>query len=297
MLVEALGQILGGSASDEAVRPPATTAILQAAVEVAPADQPALRALLGELGVPQKAARDLGTLVLRRELSKGLDGSIRSRCFVNGSPTSGAWACAAGHFHACCCAAMLFAGPAASVLARVACSRQLSCLMAANSSSGSSMFCPEPTDPYPHPPPPLGSAGAAADWPAAGGRQWAARSPVSQRPHHSGALLLAGSCISTMTRCAWRQNPPAACHIVHTLRVLLPIYVRLPSSPPPDLQLRLLDRQAGTSAAAERFAALLAEWQQAAAQLRELDALSVEEQRETMQCLVDEVCAVGGPQG
>ena len=90
MLVEALGQLLGAAAYDEAVRPPATTAVLEAQVAVAPADQPLLRRLLGALGVPQRAARDLGSLTLRRELAKGPDGSVRSRCFVNGSPTSGA---------------------------------------------------------------------------------------------------------------------------------------------------------------------------------------------------------------
>lgn len=55
------------------------------------------------------------------------------------------------------------------------------------------------------------------------------------------------------------------------------------------LQLRLLDRLAGTTAAADRFAATLAEWQAAQGQLRELDALSDEQQREAFQRLVDEV--------
>lgn len=64
-------------------------AVVEAAVAVAPRDQPLLRRLLGTLGVPQKAARHLDTLVLRRELSKGPDG-VRSKCFVNGSTTSGA---------------------------------------------------------------------------------------------------------------------------------------------------------------------------------------------------------------
>lgn len=63
--------------------------MVEAAVAVAPQDQPLLHRLLRTLGVPQKAARELGTLVLRRELSKGPDGSVRSKCFVNGSPSSG----------------------------------------------------------------------------------------------------------------------------------------------------------------------------------------------------------------
>jgi hypothetical protein len=71
VLVEALGQLLGATAFDEAVRPPATTALVEGTVAVAPAEQPLLRRLLGELGVPARAARDLNTLILRRELSKG----------------------------------------------------------------------------------------------------------------------------------------------------------------------------------------------------------------------------------
>ena len=67
---------------------------------VAPQDQPLLRRLLRTLGVPQKAARELGTLVLRRELSKGPDG-VRSKCFVNGSPSSGGCAAEAGHASWC----------------------------------------------------------------------------------------------------------------------------------------------------------------------------------------------------
>ena len=63
--------------------------MVEAAVAVAPQDQPLLRRLLRTLGVPQKAARNLDTLMLRRELSKGPDG-VRSKCFVNGSTTSGA---------------------------------------------------------------------------------------------------------------------------------------------------------------------------------------------------------------
>ena len=135
VLVEALGQLLGATAFDEAVRPPATTALVEGTVAVAPAEQPLLRRLLGELGVPARAARNLNTLTLRRELSKGepaaagsaslacahtlsaalpaclaclpasrrlaylhaavpvvcagADGSVRSRCFINSSPTSG----------------------------------------------------------------------------------------------------------------------------------------------------------------------------------------------------------------
>lgn len=38
---------------------------------VAPRDQPPLRRLLSELGLPQRACRELGSIVLRRELVKG----------------------------------------------------------------------------------------------------------------------------------------------------------------------------------------------------------------------------------
>lgn len=71
MLVEALGQLLGAAAFDEAVRPPSDTAVLQGVVAVAPLQQEPLRRLLKELGVPQRASRDLGRLVLRRELTRG----------------------------------------------------------------------------------------------------------------------------------------------------------------------------------------------------------------------------------
>lgn len=69
-------------------RMPHGTAVVEATVAVASQDQALLRRLLRMLGVPQKAARNLDTLVLRRELSKGPDG-VRSKCFVNGSTTSG----------------------------------------------------------------------------------------------------------------------------------------------------------------------------------------------------------------
>lgn len=173
VLVEALGQVLGAAAYDEAVRPPATTAVVEAAVAVAPQDQPLLRRLLRTLGVPQKAARELGTLVLRRELSKGPDG-VRSKCFVNGSPSS------------------------------VRVLREVGQLL------------------------------------------------VDVNGQHAALSLKDGA-----------------------------------------TRLRLLDRLAGTTAAADRFAATLAEWQAAQGQLRELDALSDEQQREAFQRLVDEVHAVG----
>lgn len=174
VLVEAFGQILGAPASDDAVRPPATSALVEAQVAVALRDQPPLRRLLGELGLPQRACRELGALTLRRELVKAQDGSIRSRAFINGSPTS------------------------------VRVLREVGQLL------------------------------------------------VDVNGQHAALSLKDGT-----------------------------------------MRLRLLDRLAGTTAAADAFAGALARWQEAQAQLRELDALSDEQQREAMQRLVDEVHAAG----
>eukprot|EP00887_Chlorella_sp_A99_P005825 scaffold1.g5825.t1 len=88
VLVEALQQVLGAPASEECLRPPATAAVLEGTLEVAPVDCTALAALLRQLGVPQRAIRSgPGPLTLRREIVKVADG-VRSRCSVNGSPTS-----------------------------------------------------------------------------------------------------------------------------------------------------------------------------------------------------------------
>ena len=79
MLVEALQQILGAPASEDCLRPPATSALLEGTLEVAPADAAALARLLQELGVPQRAIRggDPGVLRLRREIVKVPDGVRR----------------------------------------------------------------------------------------------------------------------------------------------------------------------------------------------------------------------------
>ena len=69
VLVVALGQLLGATAAEDVVRPPATVAELQAVVKVAERDRGLLRRLLAQVGVPQRATRgDLGSLTLRREL-------------------------------------------------------------------------------------------------------------------------------------------------------------------------------------------------------------------------------------
>ncbi|GAB4813044.1 hypothetical protein N2152v2_000090 [Parachlorella kessleri] len=88
VLVEALGQILGSSAYDEAVRQPATSAVVEGSLVLGEADRGLLAAMLGVLGLPQRALPAPGAeLLLRRELVKGEDG-VRSRCFLNGVPTS-----------------------------------------------------------------------------------------------------------------------------------------------------------------------------------------------------------------
>ncbi len=88
VLIEALGQLLGSPASDDAVRPPAKSAIVEGTIAVAPSDQAAVRRLLLSLGLPQKPLnRGLDTLTIRREIQSGASGT-RSKCFLNGTATS-----------------------------------------------------------------------------------------------------------------------------------------------------------------------------------------------------------------
>lgn len=271
VLVEALGQLLGAAAYDEAVRPPATTASLEATLAVAPADQAPLRALLLELGLPQKAARQLDRLQLRRELSRGPDGSIRSRCLVNGSPAPGALACPP---LICCCRLLL----ALALAAGGVCSKQRS---------------PGLTLP-PRP--------AALLAPAVRALREVGQLLVDVNGQHA-ALSLKDPATRVRSRqhrgrahgargrgngCQPARRLLAACRPRLARRRLSSHPTTTPPPPPPQ-QLRLLDRVAGTTAVADAFAALQGEWQAAAAQLRELDALGDEEQRGVMQQLVDEV--------
>mgnify|MGYP001092730985 CR=1 FL=1 len=72
VLVEALGQILGSSAYDEAVRQPATSAVIEGSLVLSEADRSLLAGLLGMLGLPQRAVPAAGAeLLLRRELVRG----------------------------------------------------------------------------------------------------------------------------------------------------------------------------------------------------------------------------------
>jgi DNA repair ATPase RecN len=88
VLIEALGQLLGSPASDDAVRPPATSAIVEGTIAIAPADQTSVRRLLLSLGLPQKSfSRGVDTLTIRREIQSSASGT-RSKCFLNGSSTS-----------------------------------------------------------------------------------------------------------------------------------------------------------------------------------------------------------------
>ncbi|KAL0049069.1 hypothetical protein WJX82_005500 [Trebouxia sp. C0006] len=105
VLVEALGQVFGMPASDNCVRPPATTASVEAHLHLSAAHQAALPKLLASLGLPATAPSSSSSLlpatthssssslplanqlVLRREIST-VDTSVRSRCYVNGTATS-----------------------------------------------------------------------------------------------------------------------------------------------------------------------------------------------------------------
>lgn len=88
VLIEALGQLLGSPASEDVIRPPATAAVVEGTVAVAPADQPALRSLLLSLGLPHRSvSRGLDTVTIRREILNGPSGT-RSKCSLNGAATS-----------------------------------------------------------------------------------------------------------------------------------------------------------------------------------------------------------------
>ncbi|KAA6423340.1 MAG: hypothetical protein FRX49_06792 [Trebouxia sp. A1-2] len=93
VLVEALGQVFGMPASDNCVRPPATTASVKAHLHLSVAHQAALPKLLSSLGLPTTAPSSSSSLppanklILRREIST-VDTSVRSRCYVNGTATS-----------------------------------------------------------------------------------------------------------------------------------------------------------------------------------------------------------------
>ncbi|KAL0026315.1 hypothetical protein WJX77_010508 [Trebouxia sp. C0004] len=104
VLVEALGQVFGMPASDNCVRPPATTASVEAHLHLSAVHQAALPKLLASLGLPtttpsfssspltttQSSSSSLppaNELVLRREIST-VETSVRSRCYVNGTATS-----------------------------------------------------------------------------------------------------------------------------------------------------------------------------------------------------------------
>ena len=88
VLIEALGQLLGSPASEDVVRPPASAAIIQGTVSVAPTDQAAIRSLLISLGLPQRSlSHGLDTIIIRREIQNGPSGT-RSKCSLNGAATS-----------------------------------------------------------------------------------------------------------------------------------------------------------------------------------------------------------------
>ena len=278
VLVEALGQLLGATAFDEAVRPPATTALVEGTVAVAPAEQPLLRRLLGELGVPARAARNLNTLTLRRELSKGepaaagsaslarahtllaappaclaclladlhaavpavcagADGSVRSRCFINISPTSGelsrglAVRAAPAAWHAFLHTAwsltemFLCLCPFSTALSAVRALREVGLLLVDVNGQNAQLSLKDGTTRVRLVPLPARLPAARPCFVCFYAEQLLGE---SRGPHALDWLLLASA---------------------------------------PVLQLRLLDRLAGTSAAADSLAACLADWQKAAAQV------------------------------
>ncbi len=147
-----------------------------------------------------------------------------------------------------------------------------------------------------HPPPcpwplaPTASAGAARGGPAAGGRQWPACRPEPEGQHHQGepgqpwalaatarqqpAPLPAHTCARSAAHRAGQACSPVALLPSKRCAILLrnSCYVRMSAAAAETaswfvLQLRLLDRLAGTTAAADAFAATLAQWQEAQAQV------------------------------
>ena len=91
VLIEALSQLLGAPASDEIVRPPSTSAVVQGSIHIAAQDQAAVQDLLTSLGVSSRSLnRSLSgveTLTIRREILSGTTGT-RSKCSLNGVATS-----------------------------------------------------------------------------------------------------------------------------------------------------------------------------------------------------------------
>ncbi|KAK9819715.1 hypothetical protein WJX72_001582 [[Myrmecia] bisecta] len=93
VLVTALGQLLGGAASDDCIRPPAQTAVVEGRLNLTPTAQAAVAELLQAVGLPKRRVPDPASgasrqLELRREISVTKQNTLRSRCFVNGAATS-----------------------------------------------------------------------------------------------------------------------------------------------------------------------------------------------------------------
>ncbi|KAL3146260.1 hypothetical protein ABBQ32_002962 [Trebouxia sp. C0010 RCD-2024] len=92
VLVEAFGQVLGMTARDNCIRQPATSASVEAHFHLLPAQHAVLADLTSAFGMPASvlahpASRPPDELCLRREFTT-VDGSVRSRCYVNGIATS-----------------------------------------------------------------------------------------------------------------------------------------------------------------------------------------------------------------
>ncbi|MEW5306991.1 MAG: hypothetical protein WDW36_009414 [Sanguina aurantia] len=93
VLVEAFGQVLGSPAPSECVRTPAELASVEGVFVLSGGKVEAARLLLSREGLPQKALPSSsmdGTavrLTVRREIIQS-GGGTRSRCYINGTPTS-----------------------------------------------------------------------------------------------------------------------------------------------------------------------------------------------------------------
>lgn len=94
VLLEALSLLLGSPVGEDVIRPPATTAVVEGTLSVAPSHRPALRHLLKSLGLPDRSTchgttgSEDDVLKIKREVTLGPNGGARSRCFLNGTPTS-----------------------------------------------------------------------------------------------------------------------------------------------------------------------------------------------------------------
>ncbi|GMH43682.1 hypothetical protein BSKO_11604 [Bryopsis sp. KO-2023] len=91
VLVQAFGQVLGGSTMDNCIRSPSEMAVIEANFRLSKGMSVAATQKLLDLGFPSRALKDnrenMEGLLIRREITQTPNG-LRSRCFVNGAATS-----------------------------------------------------------------------------------------------------------------------------------------------------------------------------------------------------------------